>query len=441
MSERLPADPAHLTAADLADARPGWTLAGYLELALPYWRVRTRLRMLARKRVGPIQEYILRAVRTGVDVPADIGVLLGLDGQVLDITVVRLLEEEALRLRHDKLQLTTLGKTMAEECSRTVGEIRTVDLDWDGMLRQPVAQLPSWLEPRDLRNLGLREVPPTPATRPDAEELRSGRDPIEQLVRRSAGGRADSYDLLDIGGIDRRFRVFRSAVGLAFQSTTGREVQVAIALDGRLSDPHEAAFARAGLPRRFGVGDRGLSAPRGSIRSLLENLGDVSEHLPPQRHRELLELALTKSNRRLVLVGATLRRAVVNDAMLELLRARLEAGVEIRLGYGMRGRDGADSDHAALKELGTLSADFERLTVVRLARAHPSVLISDRSMALVSGYDLLGHRGDATAGFSDQRGRLLTDGAAVDVVHQRITAILDDAPSAAGTIVRLPRSS
>lgn len=434
MRDRLPTDATELTVRELADARPGWTLVGYLGLALPYWRVRTRLRMLARKRLGPIDEYILRAVRVGVDAPGDIGGLLGLDEPVLNTTLVGLLEEEALRLRGGRLHLTTLGTTMAEECAQTVSEIRTVDLDWDGLLRKPVAQLPTWLEPRDLRQLGLREVPPTPATRPDAEELRSQRGPIEQLVRQAAGGRADHYDLLDVGGIDRRWRVFRSAVGLAFQSTTGREIQIAIAYDGRLSEAHEAAFARAGLPRRFGVGERGLSAPRGSIRALLAELDDATEELPPQRHRELLEIALTRSSRRLLLVGLALRRAVVDDAMLDLLRARLEAGVEIRIGYGTRAREGADIDQAALSELAALSAGRTGLTVSRIRRAHPCVLVSDRSVAVVSGYDLLGHRGDATAGFTDQRGRLLTQADAIEVVYERMAAMLDDAPSAAAGV-------
>jgi hypothetical protein len=74
-----------------ADERPGFDLLDYAEVGLPYWRVRARCDVLDHKQISAINEAILRAIDIGVDRPADIAVLLGLEDVVLDTTVLDLL--------------------------------------------------------------------------------------------------------------------------------------------------------------------------------------------------------------------------------------------------------------------------------------------------------------------------------------------------------------
>ena len=89
MSDREPvADLGAEAAREWAESRKGWELVSYRLIGLPYWRVRTRLRVLDRKEVGPIDEYLLRSIGLGVDHAEDLGELLGLDGPALDAHLV-----------------------------------------------------------------------------------------------------------------------------------------------------------------------------------------------------------------------------------------------------------------------------------------------------------------------------------------------------------------
>jgi hypothetical protein len=399
------ADAAAEAAEQLAESRPGWELAGYAEVALPYFRITTRLRVIARKCLGPIDEYVLRSVGSGVSAPQDIGALLGLDEPVLEATVLGLMQREALRLDAGALLLTSLGDELVRECAQIVSEVSTVEIDWDGLLRHPVATLSPWYEPRELREIGLREVPPTPTARPDVDELRGERDSIEDLVLRTGDRRLGTIEVLDVGGIDRRYRIFRPAVALAFQQQTSRDVQIAIVIDGRTSVAHEDAFAKAGLARRFGVGSRGL-ATTPSIRLALGDEYERAGVVAPYQHRRLLDAALSDCRERLLIVGNRLRRAVLDGDMLDLLESRLADGVSIHIGYGGRGRESAEVDRDVLDALLKLARTHERLVVGRLRRAHPCLLISDRAPAILTGFDWLGYRGDPTGLLTDQRGSI-----------------------------------
>jgi hypothetical protein len=400
-------DPGAEAAEQLAESRQGWELVGYAEVALPYFRITTRLRVIARKCLGPIDEYVLHSVGVGVIAPEDIGALLGLDEPVLEATVVGLMQREALRLNGDQLSLTPLGDELIKECAQIVSEVSTVEIDWDGLLRHPVAALSSWYEPRELREIGLREVPPTPATRPDVDELRRERDPIEELIRRAGDRRLGTVEVLDVGGIDRRYRIFRPAVALAFQQQTSRDIQIAIVIDGRTSAAHEEAFAKAGLARRFGVSSRGLASTP-TIRSALGDAYDRAGVVAPYQHRRLLDAAISSSHERLLVLGYRLRRAVLDKDMIELLESKLVEGVSVHIGYGVRGRDGAEVDRDVLDTLHRLSDTHEKLVVGRLRRAHPCLLVSDSAPAVVTGFDWLGYRGDPTGLLADQRGRIVS---------------------------------
>jgi hypothetical protein len=59
-------------------ARPGYVLASYGEVGLPFYRLRLRLAVLEHKDLPPIQEFVLRSVAAGLVEPGPIGKALGL---------------------------------------------------------------------------------------------------------------------------------------------------------------------------------------------------------------------------------------------------------------------------------------------------------------------------------------------------------------------------
>jgi hypothetical protein len=407
-----------------ASSRPGWTLAACTDVALPYWRVRARIRLMAHKRLGAIEEYTLRSISAGIVDPEDVGEFLGLGEALLRATTVGLLSSELLRWHGKHLALTGSGKEVLEECAVIKAEVRTVDIEWDGLLRRPVAPLSAFLEPRNVRARGIREIPPSPSAGPDAEEMRAHLRGIEALLRQLADRRADTFDLLDIGGIERRVRVFRPASALVYERDSARDVQVSLVVDGRISAEHEQAFATAGLARRLGVGPRGLASERRSINRVAKAAAvKRSRALPPHGHADPLAIALTTSAERLIIIGRELREAVVDDRFLEALDNRLNAGVAVTLAWRGRARDTDGYDASALKKLQELSAEKPGLRL-GTTRTGPGALLSDARLAVVTSHDYLGHHGGPARDLHDARGVLVTDAPSVNAIAEILTATI-----------------
>lgn len=419
---------AHEQAADIgaeaarewADSRKGWELVSYRLIGLPYWRVRTRLRVLERKAVGPIDEYLLRSISLGIDQPEDLGALLGLDEPVLDAHLVELLTLEAIARKPGGLELTQTGRDLVAETGRVTSEIRTIDLDWDGLLRRPTAPLEGWTEPRELTRAGLREVQPSPARGPDLPEMRVNRDRIEAMLRQLTQEK-DTFDLLDIGGVERRHRIYRPAVALAFRGESGPETQIAIAIEGRLSEEHEEAFARAGLAKRLGVEDRGLPSFKRQLGDVLPEVLESGQSLAPHQHRDVLDIALEKSAKRLLIWTPSVHAATLNRGRLGQLQALLERGVDVRivvLSLNMQKLPLGPATENALRDL---VAEHSNLTLGVVRRLGPSVLISDQRMLAAGGYDWLGQTGDVLPRIRDMSGRVVTDATLIDAAWERLS--------------------
>jgi hypothetical protein len=75
----------------------------------------------------------------------------------------------------------------------------------------------------------------------------------------------------------------------------------------------------------------------------------------------LLRLARRGSRERLLIVSPWIRDAIVDAGFLRDLRRRLEAGVEVRIGYGIGRAPEEDIDERARQALTQLGADYERM--------------------------------------------------------------------------------
>ena len=221
-----------------ADARPGFVLASYAEVGLPFYRIRMRLQVLERKAVGPLEEFSLRAVDAGIDGAADMEAALGLDTSVLQATVVGLIESEALVLDErtpgggERLRIGARGKDMLAHSVQIIPRERVVDIDFDGLLRVPTPFVRPYLEPRELKDRGVREIPPHPPRRPDETELRAHVPLIEEVIRSVGDAREQLSDVLAVRGIERRMRIFQPAVALVYkpEGSARSQAQVAFAV-------------------------------------------------------------------------------------------------------------------------------------------------------------------------------------------------------------------
>jgi hypothetical protein len=421
------------------NARPGFALASYAEVGLPFYRISVRLQILEHKELDPLQEYTLRAIDAGIDQQAAIEQALGLDANVVHATMVGLLEREAVSVAassSDALSLTAGGKEMLAKATQIVSRERVVDIDYDGLLREPTAFLSRYLEPRQLAERGIREVPPHPARRPDELELRSHLPPIEGIIRAAGGPRQQLSDVLAVRGIERRLRIFQPAIALVYLPHGARrsQGQVAFAIAGQLSERHGQVFAEAGLARKLGLATRGIEDARTlASRVLGADLVDLIDETPtdsPQaadgtaslpagspvraietyEHPAILAEALETSAERILLLSPWLRAAVIDDTFLEKLAAALERRVEVYLGWGMSVSEttSPDADKRVLEALTKLSSQHERFHFKRLGRTHAKVLICDRRFIVVTSFNWLSFKGDPKRTFRDERGTMVS---------------------------------
>jgi hypothetical protein len=460
--------------------RPGFRLDSYGEVALPYWRLTVRAEILEKKPVAPLGEFALRAVGIGIDHPDAVGTLLGLDEPVLEATLVGLLADDDLAVAGgpaggtQALTVTQKGRRTLEALGSIVPEEAILEIHYDGLLRRPVAFVDNWLEPRDVRSQGLREIPPARTRPPELDDLPI--DAIQAVVRRLGDRRHALRDILALKMIDQRKRIFQPAVALVYRAETGDETRVEFAVDGRISPQHGEAFEHAGLKRKLGIGSDGLRSAEeiarevfgpevvkrakteealqlqrvittaeqqivaaeesreggaqaevpAAAREELERAEKALEELDVRpietfEHPTLLERALERSQERLVIVSPWIRRKVVNGKFLALLEDRLKAGVDVYIGWGMADDTrSTDADREPLEALEKLARRYPSFSFVWFGDTHAKILISDRKFAVAGSFNWLSFKGDPRRRFREERGLLVKDPRVVDAQFDAI---------------------
>ena len=244
--------------ADRFDNRAGYKLIAYGTVGLPLYRLTTVGLCVAKRSLDPIEEFVLRGVMAGTQYVHDTAGLLGLDASVVQSCLAELVRTECVRVRtadaagQRQVELTAKGRDLSRDQEATVPVEQTVVFCVDGLTRAPrFYPFESLDKPRDLKDKGVPEVRAFPARGPELDEI-DIRDVIE-VVRLDAGRAESPRQLLRINSIERRDRVFLGAVALAYRAESGGALQVAFAIDGRLSAEHEAAFAKAGGPEKTKV--------------------------------------------------------------------------------------------------------------------------------------------------------------------------------------------
>jgi hypothetical protein len=384
--------------------RPGFRLVNFMEVGLPLWRLNIRCMTLAHRPVTPLQEFTLKSLDAGLKSIEQVSAFLGLHETLGTATIATLVKDELLLptaapSSEDVLFVVSpKGKRVLEEAERILAEPRIYPLQFDGLTRKfiPPSHVPLY-RPKELRDQGIMEIPPFPADPPKVDDLSLGE--VSGIVSSLASPTEIKRDLLAIEAIEgRKERLFQRAVALVYEALGGLEVQVAFAIDGRLSEEHERAFATAEGARKLGI-IQALRAEaaedvakevlgeelvrRSSDAPEVQALRQVSETLrvsideaqrrlssaeqPSERdaalnqlqeareklttaesalaeipvrplevyeHPPLLREAFESANERVMVISPWIRAAVVDKAFLSRLEDTLKRGVSVFVGYG-----------------------------------------------------------------------------------------------------------
>jgi hypothetical protein len=238
------------------DNRTGFDLVSCKEVGLPVYKITVQALTQLRKPIPPIEEYVLKAINASLSSEVDIAGFLGLEPSIIRDAMINLRMSEDIDLiapdgsLMQVWKLTKKGEGTLRDAKIIVPEERTFDINFDGLLRCPrwYGRLESrLLKQKDLRNQEIIEIEPSPKKPPELSDLKL--KDVDAIIRQIEGASKAKFkqdrDLLALKAIERRQRFFQPALLLIYKAKDSDDIQVAFAIDGVLSNEHEAAFARA----------------------------------------------------------------------------------------------------------------------------------------------------------------------------------------------------
>jgi DNA-binding MarR family transcriptional regulator len=441
--------------ARLHQFRDGFTLVDYAEVGLPVFRLTIEALTTSRRAIPTIQEFVMRALALDVKHEDEIARMLGLGLDIVQATVNTLVSDglvvrQAAPPNRESFRLSESGeKRLADERLEELKEEMLV-VDYDGIRRLPIRLAgESVRRASELKSYGALEIRPYPAEPPSISELAIPE--VARVIRRQGGGDF-RRTVLALKRAVRRNNVFREAVALVFAADRGSEIQIAFAIDGKLSEQHERAFAEHSGPKKMGfvkaiaegqarhhlqrlvgkdvvrsfpgrsamaearceqleaeAGIRAVepaaqganrnSAAAIALRAAQERLSVAKHNIQSLQTRplacyeidELLDEALANASRSLVVTSAGLQPLILNGHRLREVDRLVEAGVDIRVETNLTpSPDPRGGNHYdPLAEL-TRRAIQKRLSIQKSPKRELYFLIQDQDLAVVSNRPFLG---------------------------------------------------
>src|SRR2546426_5971177 len=108
--------------------RPGFRLVDYIEVALPVYSVAVQTSTLLRKRISPLEEFVMRCLKAGLSNAGEVSRFLGLDAFVVNSVLGGLVQQNDVALvglegmSTQTLKLTTQGERTLTEAETIVPE-------------------------------------------------------------------------------------------------------------------------------------------------------------------------------------------------------------------------------------------------------------------------------------------------------------------------------
>lgn len=235
--------------------RAGFRLVDYGEVGLPVFRLTLEAVTMAHRTMPTIQEFSMRCLALGETLEPDVARMLGLKVEVIQGAMNALIGDGYVARQPGAgdtqvFRLTDAGEERLRQDRDEVPQEEMLVVDYDGIRRMALRLTgESVVRASELQNSGAVQIRPYPAEAPNVDELTI--PDVAKVIRRQRG-EDFQRTVLALKRVVRRNNVFREAVALVFVSEASDEVQLAFVIDGKLSEPHERAFAENGGPRKMG---------------------------------------------------------------------------------------------------------------------------------------------------------------------------------------------
>lgn len=423
--------------------RPGYELIDFAEVCLPIFKIYMVASLLQHTPLAPIYEFVLRAVRLGVDDVEGIAACLGIPQRMVQDTIKALHDTEELAFvpgdgeGGDRFVLTRKGERTTTSLERIRPEQQTIPIYFDGLTRSPIEPpVQPLLSGKQPEQLGIKEIPALPASKIDVDDIDVTEAGKMFSKERSSEGRRD---LLSIKSIERRMRLHWPVTALVFQPIDGGDVELLFADETRMLDAHNRAFALAEGARKtrllseFAKVDQiGTDSFARKVTRLAKTVDSVKagtgrkltlrmrtdypegaiQRLSVLDHRPLFVDALQHAKRRVMIFSPWITALVMDRPTIAQFRKLLERGVNLHIGYGL------DEDGKTPKPipegLQKLASDFSNFELRRFGDTHEKVLIKDDEFVVFTSFNWLSFRGDADRRMRRELGVKISDAAFVE---------------------------
>lgn len=422
------------------EARPGLQLVAVEEAAIPVTMLRVDVLAQERQPLAIAEEFVLRFVSQGVDAPADIAAILGLDEtHILDAAAAQVSAENLRRTLDGKLRLTTLGVEAARELASVQPVDRPLPVAFDRLVwRIADYSEADLIEKQAAKDAGMRILPAEKNARIGVDDI-----PVADF---NSLLKSDKLQVLRVRRATTKKHRYLPVQLLVYADMATGELDLAVCLDDRLAIDHSIALAKIGAVERLGlrfeenddrpVLDDELESQRTEVPSPVAGDGDLDEVEEPVtasslvrsvsvfEHPDLLTEALQSATERLLIISPWVRRAVVTTDFLSKIEQRLRAGATVTIAHGY-GEDDSGSDADALRRLKNLADRYDKFTFVRVKNTHAKILIFDQNWVSTS-FNWLSFKGDPERTYRMEEGTLVAIPSRVDSEYSRYLELIDE---------------
>jgi hypothetical protein len=426
--------------------KDGQPLVDHLPLALPCYLLQMDCLMSERRKLMPVEEYLLRGLKVGLKSNGDLLNFIGVDIEYGNRLIERLIADELIGGVEGNLGIRSKGDLMLTEDGEKRIYERTIPLLWDPILEVTIPVKVELIRSLAVRNECRVRVIPQSANLPALDRL-----PLDS-AQAPAFQNPEREKVIRYLGVQRRTLMYRRGLLLLYGGVKGAEPIARIAVQSIIDDAYSDAFTKKGLLPRLGVDNQfnrrlgalavdqrvkplGISATKASLSDLLRlrstlqlgvaalekmadeqaakkieekrlALSEIQTKLDAMPIRQLLPFELPRvvehvfqKARDAILITTTVPlEARLTALRLLLLEQALRKGVKVRILISNRPTDDELSQNEGpiplLKRLSDLMARYDSLEVSFLRDTNRVVyeVAMDNTLLAVSNEPPLGSR-------------------------------------------------